>query len=125
PRTVFFFSSSSQLRQEVQPQTPAGDALQSTHRYTHTHTHTQTHTGTHTQVHTHTQAWASPQYNLGGTRPLHFKKKVVWTPPTFAIKILVHDWSTNPAFFLFIASQSNPFHFISRGNTHSKRNPDQ
>ena len=39
----------------------------------------------------------------------------------FAIKILVHDWSTSLLVFS-IASQSNPFHFISRGNTHSNIN---
>ena len=39
-------------------------------------------------------AWASPQYNLGGGHvPLTLKKSRL-DPPTFAIKILVHDWST-------------------------------
>ena len=50
-------------------------------------------------------SWASPQYNLGGSRPPHFKKKSRLDPPTFAIKVLVHDWSTSPAFFPLLHNQ--------------------
>src|SRR4029434_6352574 len=51
-----------------------------------------------------TDSWASPQYNLGGSRPPHLKKSRL-DPPTFAIKILVRDWSTSPAFFPLLHNQ--------------------
>ena len=40
----------------------------------------------------------------GGHVPLTLKKSRL-DPPTFAIKILVHDWSTSPAFFPLLHNQ--------------------
>src|SRR4029434_2651434 len=56
-------------------------------------------------THTHTHTWASPPYNLGGVTSPSLKKKSRLDPPTFAIKILVHDWSTIPAFFPLLHNQ--------------------
>src|SRR4029434_8919232 len=42
---------------------------------------------------------------LGGVTSPSLKKKSRLDPPTFAIKILVHDWSTSPAFFPLLRNQ--------------------